>query len=203
MKILFASLLALFTAWLGVTHSAMDKTATPSISPNVKIDAEESEIAFHKMMDVLTHQRCVNCHPAGDQPLQGEDQHLHYFGVTRGMDNHGTEALKCQSCHQSQNNLISGAPGAPEWSLAPRSMAWEGKDRYEIAELMMDPSTNGNRTPDDIMHHLTEHQLVLWAWDPGVDADGNPRETPPVPVEEYVAAVKTWIAAGAQIPSKN
>lgn len=205
MKLLSLTALAFFLTYVSVAPASEEKNnpeEATSITSSAPYAVEESEIAFHKMMDVLTHQRCVNCHPAGDAPLQGDDQHTHYFGVLRGEDNHGTAALKCQSCHQAQNNTISGAPGAPEWSLAPRSMAWEGKTRFEIAASMMDRATNGNRSADDIMHHLTEHELVLWAWEPGVDADGSPREAPPVPKEEYIEAVKTWIAAGAVIPNE-
>ena len=67
---------------------------------------------------------------------------------------------------------------------------------------MMDPVRNGGRSHHEIEEHLTEHELVLWAWDPGVDSEGNSREKPPVPVEEYIAAVKEWIAGGAVIPSE-
>ena len=81
-------------------------------------------------------------------------------------------------------------------------MRWEGLSRTEIAESMMDPARNGNRTPDDIMHHLTEHELVLWAWEPGIGVDGNPRELPPVSKEDYIKAVKTWIELGAVIPAE-
>jgi hypothetical protein len=81
-------------------------------------------------------------------------------------------------------------------------MAWEGKTRVEIAQQMMDPKRNGGRTAQDILKHLTEHELVLWAWDPGVDIEGVPREKPPVPKEEYIAAVKAWINNGAIIPEK-
>lgn len=158
--------------------------------------------AFDKMMTVLTHKRCVNCHPAGDQPLQGEDSHLHNFGVQRGPDNHGVAALKCQSCHQSENNNFSGVPGAPEWSVAPKKMYWEGLTRVEIAQSMLDPSKNGGRNLDELVYHLTKHELVLWAWEPGIDASGEPREKPPVPVDEYIEAVKAWAKAGAPIPAK-
>ena len=158
--------------------------------------------AFDKMMSVLTHKRCVNCHPADDYPRQGEDSHIHRFNVVRGPDNHGAAAVPCSSCHQDENNNLSGVPGAPEWSLAPLSMAWQGLSRVEIARSMMDPQRNGGRSAEEIEHHLTEHALVLWAWDPGVDADGNPRELPPVSKEEYIKAVKTWIANGAVIPEK-
>ena len=161
-----------------------------------------SEEAFNTMMDVLTHKRCVNCHPSDNHPRQGEDSHKHYFGVQRGEQNFGVAAVNCKTCHQDSNNDYSGVPGAPEWSLAPTSMAWQGLSRVEIAKSMMDKSKNGNRSAEDIMHHLTEHELVLWAFEPGVNAEGIPREKPPVSKENYIAAVKLWIEEGAVIPEK-
>jgi len=160
---------------------------------------EESEIAFNTMMDVLTHQRCMNCHPSDNVPKQGEDSHPHRFEITRV---NSMNATNCNTCHQASNNDYSGVPGAPEWSLAPEKMYWEGLSRIEIAQSMMNLENNGNRSPEDVMHHLTEHELVLWAWEPGVDAEGNPREKPPVQVEEYIDAVKTWIELGAIIPEQ-
>lgn len=177
-----------------------------AFSPPPQVEASAAaaigEEPFDKMMAVLTHKRCVNCHPAGDQPRQGEDSHLHNFGVRRGPDNHGAVALRCSSCHQSENNALSGVPGAPEWSLAPLEMQWEGLSRVEIARSMLDPAINGGRSLDELVHHLTEHELVLWAWEPGVDAAGKPREKPPVPKDEYIQAVKDWAAAGALIPEQ-
>lgn len=155
---------------------------------------------FDTMMSVLTHPRCVNCHPGDGIPKQGDDSHPHYFGIVRGKKNQGFESTNCNTCHQTENNAYSGVPGGPEWSLAPASMQWEGLSKAEIARSMLDPKRNGNRTPDKVMHHLTEHALVLWAWDPGVDADGIPRETPPVPKDEYINAVKQWFADGHRIP---
>lgn len=157
---------------------------------------------FDKMMAVLTHKRCVNCHPSDNHPRQGEDSHIHRFNVQRGEDNHGIAALRCETCHQHENNNYSGVPGAPEWSLAPISMAWQGLSRVEIARSMTDPKINGGRTLEETVKHLTEHELVLWAWEPGVDADGIPREKPPVPKDEYIAAVKAWAANGAIIPEE-
>lgn len=167
---------------------------------NIKNNSFEN--SFDKVMAVLTHERCVNCHPASNRPLQGEgDQiHFHNFGIQRGEDNHGLAGYKCNTCHTDSNNDFSGVPGAPHWSLAPLSMAWEGKTRIEIAEQMMDPKRNGGRTPSEIMEHLTEHELVLWAWEPGVDAEGKQREKPPVSKDEFILAVKDWINNGAIIP---
>lgn len=161
-----------------------------------------NDTPFDQMMAVLTHKRCINCHPSGDQPLQGEDSHLHNFEVQRGPDNHGVAALKCESCHGSENNEFSGVPGAPEWSLAPKKMAWEGLSRIEIAKSMLNPANNGGRSLAEVVKHLTEHELVLWAWEPGIDAAGEPREKPPVSKEDYIKAVKEWAANGALIPEK-
>jgi len=157
---------------------------------------------FDKMMQVLTHKRCVNCHPSGDTPRQGEDSHLHNFDVVRGEGGHGLVGYTCNTCHTDTNNDFSGVPGAPHWAVAPIGMAWEGKTRVEIAEQMMDPARNGGRSHEDIEEHLTHHELVMWAWDPGVDAEGNEREKPPVPKDEYIEAVKEWIEGGAIIPAK-
>ena len=165
----------------------------------LKLDSGESEIAFNKMMDVLTHQRCMNCHPSDNVPKQGEDSHSHRFGITR---KNSVGATNCNTCHQASNNEYSGVPGAPEWALAPHVMRWEGLSRIEIAKSIMNPENNGNRSAEDVMHHLTEHELVLWAWEPGVDAEGNQRELPPVPKEEYIEAVKKWIQLGAVIPKE-
>lgn len=159
-----------------------------------------SDQNFDKMMSVLTHKRCVNCHPSDNVPKQGEDSHPHYFGM-KGGDNHdGFQATKCNTCHQEENDDFSGVPGAPHWALAPPSMKWEGLSRTEIAESMLDPERNGGRTHHQVMEHLTEHELVLWAWTPGIDAEGNTREIPPVPKNEFIEAVKAWFEAGAIIP---
>lgn len=155
---------------------------------------------FDVMMQVVTHKRCMNCHPSGDRPRQGEDSHLHNFNVQRGPDNHGVAALQCSTCHQKDNNDYAGVPGAPHWGLAPLSMAWEGLGRAEIARSFLNEENNGGRSLEDIVKHMTEDELVLWAFEPGVDNEGNAREKPPVSEAEFIAAVKAWAAGGAVVP---
>lgn len=164
--------------------------------------SNQNDDDFNTMMDVLTHQRCVNCHPNDHIPKQGDDSHPHYFDMARGEDNHGFEATNCNTCHQSENNLNSGVPGAPHWALAPASMAWEGLTRTELAERLLDKTTNGNRSHAALVKHMTEDELVLWAWEPGVDADGDLRTLPPVSKEDFKNAVENWFANGAVIPVK-
>lgn len=175
--------------------TAREGFTDPSESPATVEDP------FAQMMQVVSHKRCVNCHPAGDRPHQGEDSHEHRFGVQRGLDGHGLATLQCGTCHQASNNQLSGVPGAPHWHLAPRSMGWEGMTPIEIAQAMTDPARNGGRSIEEIEHHLTEDPLVLWVFEPGVDHEGKPREKPPISKEAYIKAVKAWIANGAQIPT--
>lgn len=196
---IFAFLIVSVTMLMANNYISEDSDSNTKSSELETIIGDEP---FDKMMAVLTHKRCVNCHPAGDRPHQGEDSHVHNFGVQRGEDNHGVAALRCETCHQHENNEYSGVPGAPEWSLAPKQMFWEGLSRVEIAKSMTDPKRNGGRSLEQTVEHLTEHALVLWAWEPGVDAAGNPREVPPVPKDEYIKAVKEWAEAGAIIPEK-
>lgn len=197
---LFYLLLSSMVAGMALVFANTDPE-TEAANPAVESSKLE-ETPFDKMMAVLTHKRCINCHPSDDYPRQGEDSHVHNFGVQRGEDNHGMPALRCESCHQHENNNFSGVPGAPEWSLAPRSMAWQGLTRVEIARAMLDPEKNGGRSLEETVHHLTEHELVLWAWEPGIDASGHQREKPPVPKDEYIKAVKEWAEAGAIIPEE-
>lgn len=171
--------------------------------PHKTAELTTPDEAFDVMMQVLTHKRCVNCHPADNYPRQGEDSHKHLFGVERGVANAGMAATNCNTCHQDENNNYSGVPGAPEWSLAPLSMAWQGLTKYEIARSMLDRNKNGNRSLEELEHHLTEHALVLWAFEPGVNAEGIPREKPPVSKEDYITAVKEWIEHGAVVPDET
>ena len=75
----------------------------------------DARTAFMEAFKVFSHQRCVNCHPAGDAPLQGEDSHPHEsLRLRRGPDGQGVFAIKCGNCHQAQNQPgLHMPPGAP------------------------------------------------------------------------------------------
>ncbi|AOW17552.1 hypothetical protein LPB03_08770 [Polaribacter vadi] len=181
--------------------SNYSKSTSEYISLDEKvINLSENKDNFNKMMDVLTHPRCMNCHPNDNVPKQGIESHPHYFGMEGGQNDHGFEATKCTTCHQSENNNYSGVPGAPHWGLAPQKMAWKGLTRKEIAAVILDKNKNGGKDLKGVEKHLTEDELVLWAWNPGIDAAGNKRETPPISEEEFKKVVKEWIADGAIIP---
>jgi len=180
----------------------MPNITTYSLEANEVSEVMQTEDSFDKMMDVLTHQRCMNCHPNDNIPKQGDNRNRHYFGMARGEDGNGFQATNCHTCHQSENNVNSGVPGAPHWALAPASMGWEGLTRTEIAVRLLDKNINGNRSHEELVKHMTEDDLVLWAWDPGVDANGVQRTLPPISKLEFKEAVKNWFANGAIIPTK-
>lgn len=164
--------------------------ADPATAP----DSSAGEAAFAKVASVLRHPRCLNCHPAGDFPRQGDSRRPHAMKVTRGADNGGELGMRCSTCHAADN--VGLIPGAPHWALAPRSMAWEGLSDAELAAALKDPLKNGNRSLADLDKHLAEDALVGWAWSPGEN-----RQPPPLSRDEFLAAFRQWVAAGAPVPA--
>ena len=115
---------------------------------------------------MLTNPRCLNCHPAGDRPRQGDAARLHQPPVFRGADGFGLPAMRCPICHQAAN--FDAVPGNPIWHLAPHEMAWEGKTLGEICAQIKDPARNGGRSLASLVEHIGEDHLVGWAWAPGL-----------------------------------
>ncbi|MFT4535123.1 MAG: hypothetical protein ACJA1A_000471 [Saprospiraceae bacterium] len=164
MKKTIAPILTLTILVLGFSFAGSSENESEKYHSAPENDLHQSQDPFDKMMLVLTHPRCVNCHPAGNKPIKGEDSHVtRALGIPRGSDGHGLKSINCSTCHTDENNDFSGVPGAPEWALVPEIMTWEGKTRIEIATQMMDPRRNGGRSVEEVMKHLTEHELVLWA----------------------------------------
>ncbi|MCE7044563.1 hypothetical protein [Dyadobacter sp. CY312] len=160
----------------------------------------ESKAAFLKAYTVFMHPRCMNCHPKGDIPLQGDDSHLHLQGVQRGPEGKGVLALKCKNCHQDTNlkgNFMP--PGNPHWQMPPmnRKMAFEGKSPKQLAQHFLDNDFTGFKKMEDMIEHVETESLVLNSF---VPIDG--RATLPMSHEEFVATVKEWIEKGAAIPDK-
>src|SRR5918997_7040087 len=47
-------------------------------------DDAAARAAFEAAAPVFFYPRCMNCHPAGDAPLQGDDSRVHAQNVKRG-----------------------------------------------------------------------------------------------------------------------
>jgi hypothetical protein len=166
-------------------------------------DERQRSIAlFEEAGKVLTHPRCVNCHPAGDRPLQGMNMQPHQPPVVRGPDNFGADGMKCNTCHGETNvpivaqaEGVKSIPGHSRWHLAPIEMAWEGKSLIEIGEQIKDPARNGGKDLAALVEHNAHDSLVAWGWAPG-----EGREPAPGTQAIFGELFQAWADTGAVCP---
>jgi hypothetical protein len=177
-------------------EGAADRLASVESFASIPDPAVRSAAIFTELGKVLTHPRCLNCHPAGDHPHQGNTMRLHQPPVQRGADGYGLPAMRCPICHQDANFEPAGVPGSPNWHLAPREMGWEGKTLGEICAQIKDPARNGNRSVEALIEHIGADHLVGWAWAPGDD-----RRPAPGTQKEAGALVEAWVQTGAVCPN--
>ena len=197
-KVLVA-VVALLTSALtayAVSEEKPDTLAAPESFAAIGDTAARSTALFTELGKVLTHPRCVNCHPAGDRPHQGEVGRLHQPPVERGVDGFGLVAMRCPICHQQANFEPGRVPGNPIWHLAPREMAWEGKTLSEICTQLKDPARNGGRSVEALIEHIGADHLVGWAWAPGFG-----RRPAPGTQQQAGALVEAWVKTGAVCPN--
>ena len=158
-----------------------------------------SRAIFGEIGRLLTHPRCMNCHPASEHPLQGADRHEHMPPVWRGEGGHF--ATNCSGCHTERNVTLHEAasyqsiPGHPRWGVAPSSMAWEGKSLGEICRQLKDTDRNGGRDLAMLQEHVAKDDLVAWAWSPG-----EGREPAPGSQDAAGKLFQAWIESGAECP---
>jgi hypothetical protein len=170
--------------------------------------------AFLEAYKVFTHPRCINCHPAGDVPLQGDDSHPHFYRVRRGADGNGMYAARCGNCHQSQNQAGEHSPpGAPNflegetrsseiqkeprWRLpsAAAPMPFQNRTPAQLCRQLLDKKQNGGLAPEELLRHVSRDQLVLWGWNPG---EGRTR--PPMSHGDFVQTIRVWLEKGGACP---
>jgi hypothetical protein len=192
---LAALTLGMLTAY-AIAQNQPDGLASPDSFAGIRDPKARSAALFTELGKVLTHPRCLNCHPAGDHPRQGDQARLHQPPVERGTDGHGLPAMRCNSCHQKANFDPARVPGHPEWHLAPRSMGWEGMTLHQICEQIKDPARNGNRKVEDLIDHIGKDTLVGWAWAPGPG-----RASAPGTQAQAGALVAAWVETGAECPN--
>ncbi|WP_224250112.1 Isoquinoline 1-oxidoreductase subunit [Hyalangium gracile] len=179
---------------------APNELRSPEAFAVIADPSERSKALFLEASRVLLHPRCANCHPDGDSPYQGAgaDWKPHYPPVTRGPQDKGVVGMECTSCHQDRNVELARVPGAPNWHLAPREMAWVGRTPRAVCEQMKDKSRNGGKTLAQIVEHNAHDELVGWGWRPGAG-----REPAPGTQERFGAIVAAWVETGAECPSEE
>lgn len=196
--------LSVFSVFIFV-YAISDKTINSidskdsSIYKTQKKDSIASVEAFKKVYTVLMSPRCMNCHPSGDIPLQGDDSHIHNMLPQRGIDGKGVATMQCTTCHAAKG--VPGdhtPPGNPNWHLPPMNMkmVFQGKSPRELALQLIDPTKNGHKDMKALRAHA-EDDLVKGGWEMGGD-----RKLPPLSHEEFVKVWYKWIDNGAYAPAK-
>ena len=159
---------------------------------------------FTEIAKVLTHPRCMNCHPAGANPHARRGSPRTYAaGVARrrGLRRDRHDLL---GCHHDANFAVSEAttyksiPGHPRWGLAPLSMAWQGKTIGDICRQLKDVNRNGGRDLAMLQEHIAKDDLVAWGWNPGPG-----RQPAPGSQEAAGKLVQAWIDTGAECPDRS
>ena len=177
------------------SEAAPQTLATPESFAAITDPVARSAAYFTELGKVLQSPRCLNCHPAGDRPSQGDAMRPHQPPVFRGPDGMGLVSMRCNTCHKAANFDPGRVPGHPAWHLAPIEMAWQGKTLHQICEQIQDPKRNGGRTPEDLIDHIGVDTLVGWAWAPG------PGRTPAPGTQKIAGAlVKAWVESGTACP---
>ncbi len=191
----WVSLSLVLGLWAGAAAIAAEPLKTAD-SFNTIADSKARSVAlFTEAGKVIQHPRCLNCHPKGDSPTQGEDLHPHSPLVVRGPDGHGAIGMQCTTCHQPTNFEASGVPGNVAWHLAPKEMAWQGRSLGQICEQIKDKKRNGGKSLAQIADHMANDGLVGWGWMPG-----GKREPAPGTQEQFGALIQAWIDTGAVCP---
>ena len=184
---------------------ACSPAAPPQAEHAATAPSREPVAAFETVRAVLQSPRCVNCHPAGDVPLQGDDRHLHQPLIKRGAEGRGVAGLSCAACHGVANTPASYGEHMPPgvstgWRLPPAQhrMVFSGLNSAALCEQLKDPERNGGKSMAALIQHVSADPLVLWGWSPGYA-----RKPVPISHDEFVRAFKTWADAGAPCAART
>jgi len=191
------TVMAIILSVIGITTSAFKGKNLRVIRDDINKDSVESVTAFMEVYKVLMSPRCMNCHPAGDQPLQGDDNHIHTMNVQRGKDGKGIYAVKCSNCHQPENTPgLHTPPGNPKWQLPPSDMkmVFQGRSPQQLALQIMDYNKNGHKNKEQLLEHARD-TLVKAGWNMG-----EGRRPPPLAYNDFLKVWDTWISKGGYAP---
>lgn len=190
-----AMALTIVAAFPATARAADQSLRPPGAFADIADERARSIALFEELGTVFLHQRCTNCHQAGDRPLQGDAMRPHQPPVRRGADGFGVAGLRCLACHAATNFDAGETPGQHGWHMPPAVVGWGALALPEICAQILDPQRRG-LPPADLVQHLGNDPLVAWAWSPG-----EGREPAPGTHETFVALVKAWVETGAACPS--
>jgi len=96
----------------------------------------------------------MNCHPAGNHPLQGDDSHMHIM-------TYNAEKMNRRVCFENVPTVIQPTqcpgthtpPGNPKWHCLREDMkdGFPGKDAESLALQIMDYIRNGHKNKEQLL----------------------------------------------------
>lgn len=173
-----------------------DELKSPSEFASLDSEKAKSRAMFEEMSQVLEHPRCVNCHPTGDEPLQGDQSRPHQPMVKRGQAGMGAAGMKCNNCHGNEN--YRNVPGKPAWRLAPETVGWDDLSTAEICELLTTPEQNGGKSVEEIVSFMVNNQFVAYGWNPPKQYEAAPGTH-----ERFGSLAEAWQKTGAHCPESD
>ncbi|MBX2796377.1 MAG: c-type cytochrome [Myxococcales bacterium] len=168
----------------------------PPDDPEVTRPAQEGLDAFADIYAVATHPRCLNCHPDGDAPLQGDDSHPHIYGITRFSPLKGVHCSQCHAPSAAGDGLAPMPPADSLWSMPPRAMTFQNRTPAQLCAQLTDPAVNGGRGLAGLAHHIEADHLLITSWHSG-------RQPPPISHAELVERFEVWGEAGGPCPQET
>ncbi len=182
--------------------AACGSKAPPPTSTQAPVPTKETALAaWETVRGVFQHPRCQNCHPSGDQPLQGDDSHLHQQNVQRGPAGRGMVGMECSTCHGPANpsanygqHIPPGSPDAWHMPTPEQKLVFVGATSSALCTQIKDPAKNGGKDMAALRAHL-DTPLVVWGWSPGFG-----RAPVTTPRDAFLDAWDTWARGGAPCP---
>ena len=117
-----AGFVALFVLAVALAPAARAADGAGAAAPALRSPRDFESIAdrsarsaalFAEASRALLHPRCLNCHPAGATPLQGNADRVHEPPIVRTKNGMGAVGMQCDTCHGRENYDPGRVPGAP------------------------------------------------------------------------------------------
>lgn len=176
--------------------------------PPAGVGEAEGLAAWERILSVVSHPRCVNCHvdesgvPMWSGPSYGATR-PHGMAIRAGESRVGAEYIPCAVCHVDLPGANTVPHAAPHtggiWMLAPAEFAWFGRDGAEICAQMRDPARNGGRDGAGLVEHIL-HDAEIAAFITWGFAPGGGREPAPGTMQGHLEDMALWVAAGMPCP---
>ena len=162
----------------------------------IKDPRARSVALFGEVGKVLTHPRCLNCHPATERPTQTDAMHPHMPLVVRGDGGLGASGMRCTACHHEKNFDPANVPGNPKWALSPPELAWQGHTLGQICASLKVKASSDGHSYAEMAALAAKDELIGWGWHPG----GN-RTPAPGTQAQFGALFTAWAKSGAHCPA--